>query len=48
MAKAKSTPAPDRRIMPAKGGSSIRDKATGELRPNIPAEPAAEPAKEGN
>lgn len=42
-------PAKAPRQMPAGGGSSIRDKATGELRPNTtPAtEPAAEPAEEG-
>ena len=49
MAKAKPTPSPDRRILPATGGSSTRDKQTGELHPNPPAtEPAAEPVQEGN
>lgn len=40
-------PATPLRRMPAGGGSSIRDKATGELRPNpLPAAPAEPPKGE--
>ena len=47
MAKAKS-PEKAPRILPSRGGSSIRDKVTGELRPNIePETPAVKPAEEG-
>jgi hypothetical protein len=46
MAKAKSTELPARQ-RPADGGSYIRNKETGELRPNIPAEPA-EPSEVNN
>lgn len=45
MAKPTSSPPKPRRPMPADGGSSIRDKATGELRPNSPPAPPAEPKK---
>lgn len=49
MTKSKTPAKAPSRIMPATGGSSIRDKVTGEMRPNNPpdTEPAAEPAQEG-
>ena len=46
MAKAKSSPTPTRRQLPATGGSSIRDKQTGELSPNpLPVDAPAPPAE---
>lgn len=46
MAKAKSLPTPPRRQLPATGGSSFRDKVTGELTPNpLPADEPAPPAE---
>lgn len=45
MAKAK-TPEKAPRILPATGGSSIRNKATGETRPRIETEAPAQPDQE--
>ena len=45
MAKATPTPAPARRIMPAKGGTSVRQATPGEFRP-APAEQPAQPVEE--
>lgn len=47
MAKPAAPVTPPRRPMPAGGGSSIRDKASGELRPvTTPPAPPAEPKGE--